>query len=553
MLANIFTKTIRDQWKAEAIGAVTVVAMFVLGMAMYRDMDLSVFTEFPSVFRSLIGVSETVDPASLAYGAIYGAYGAIAIIALAIWMGSISVAGEERNGTIGLLLGNPKSRATVLVSKAGSLVLLTALGCILMWGAGVIGPRLLNVDVAGMDVGAFVFHIFVNALFYGFLALAVGGWTGKGTLAGGIATGVMIVSFVGYGLLPLVERFEDGAKAFPWYYYEAGQPLLNGVDWGRLTVLFGGIVLFAAAAVVGVNRRDLRSQAPGTTLLDRLRDNPMTKRVVDHLAGSARVSAIWVKTASEHLAVLLITATFAGVMGVMIGPLFALIDNTLLNFAEEIPKAMLALFGGGDMGTPEGFYQSETFGMLAPIAVMIVTVTIGARAAATEEARNTMGLLLANPIRRSTVLLQKTVTMIIYAFVVGFATFAGVAGGSLIGGLDMSIGNIAATCLLVTLLGLAFGGLALAIGSATGRVRLGVFGAVSAALVSHVLNSFLPLSSNENVAGLAEWTPFHFYLGGDPLNNGLDWGHASVLVGLFLILVAAAVVLFQRRDLRQTD
>lgn len=101
MLANIFTKTIRDQWKAEAIGAVTVVAMFVLGMAMYRDMDLSVFTEFPSVFRSLIGVSETVDPASLAYGAIYGAYGAIAIIALAIWMGSISVAGEERNGTIG--------------------------------------------------------------------------------------------------------------------------------------------------------------------------------------------------------------------------------------------------------------------------------------------------------------------------------------------------------------------------------------------------------------------------------------------------------------------
>ena len=80
---------------------------------------------------------------------------------------------------------------------------------------------------------------------------------------------------------------------------------------------------------------------------------------------------------------------------------------------------------------------------------MIVTVTIGARAAATEEARNTMGLLLANPIRRSTVLLQKTVTMIIYAFVVGFATFAGVAGGSLIGGLDMSIGNIAATCLLV--------------------------------------------------------------------------------------------------------
>ena len=110
MLANIFTKTIRDQWKAEAIGAVTVVAMFVLGMAMYRDMDLSVFAEFPSVFRSLIGVSETVDPASLAYGAIYGAYGAIAIIALeqvVEIMVTLTISNDRKNPVIpgGVFIG----------------------------------------------------------------------------------------------------------------------------------------------------------------------------------------------------------------------------------------------------------------------------------------------------------------------------------------------------------------------------------------------------------------------------------------------------------------
>ncbi len=45
---------------------------------------------------------------------------------------------------------------------------------------------------------------------------------------------------------------------------------------------------------------------------------------------------------------------------------------------------------------------------------------------------------------------------------------------------------------------------------------------------------------------------FYYYLSSDPLINGMHWGHAAVLGGLFVILVAAAVVLFQRRDLRQT-
>jgi ABC-type transport system involved in multi-copper enzyme maturation permease subunit len=32
----------------------------------------------------------------------------------------------------------------------------------------------------------------------------------------------------------------------------------------------------------------------------------------------------------------------------------------------------------------------------------------------------------------------------------------------------------------------------------------------------------------------------------------MHWGHAAVLAGLFVILLALAVVFFQRRDLRQT-
>ena len=36
MLANVFTKTVRDRWKGEAIAAVTMAAMLLFGMAVYR-------------------------------------------------------------------------------------------------------------------------------------------------------------------------------------------------------------------------------------------------------------------------------------------------------------------------------------------------------------------------------------------------------------------------------------------------------------------------------------------------------------------------------------
>ncbi len=161
-----------------------------------------------------------------------------------------------------------------------------------------------------------------------------------------------------------------------------------------------------------------------------------------------------------------------------------------------------------------------------------------------------MGLLLANPIKRSTVVLEKTFAMVLYALIVGIALFAGVALGSVFGGLGMSPGRIAAATALGMLLGLVFGGLSLAISAATGRSRIAVFGTIGVALVFFVADGFLPLS--DSLAGLAKWTPVYYYLGSDPLVNGMHWGHGAVLLGLFVVLVAAAVWLFDRRDIRQT-
>ena len=549
MLTNVFTKTVADRWKGMGVGALTLGTFLLFGMAVYRDIDLSIYTTMPEIFRSIVNISAEADVASLAYGAIYSSYGAMTLAGLALAMGAAATAREERLGTIGLLLGNPKSRTSILLSKMAALAFLIGLTALALWAIGLIVPVILDVSITGTHVGALLFHMFAISLFFGLLATAVGAWTGSPSAAAGTSAGVMFISFIGSGLFPIIEGFEGLAKVFPWYYFIGGQPSINGIDWGHVAVLFAGAAVFAVAALIGFNRRDLKSQSVGTTIIDRLRANPMTQKMADRLAGSARVSRIWIKTASEHQGLLLVTAaTMFLMMGVMMGPMYALMDDALAGLSDQFPEVLLALFGGGDMGTPEGFYQIETFGMMAPIAVMVVTMVIGSGALAGEEEHNTMGLLLANPIRRSTVVAQKVIAMVLYAAIVGMAIFTGVAAGSLLGRLGMSIGNIAATSLLAVLVGLVFGALALTIGAATGRTNVATFGAIGAALVFYVLNAFVPF--NDALIGYARSSPFYYYLSSDPLNTGMHWGHGAILAAITIGLIGSAVVLFNRRDLR---
>jgi ABC-2 type transport system permease protein len=550
MLATVFTKAILDRWRGMAIGAASLAALLLFAMAVYRQIDLSIYTDLPEAFLTLVGIPEDADVASLAYNAIYNSYGSLAMGGLVIAMGAAAIAGEERKGTMAMLLGNPVSRTHVLVSKAAAMLLLVALGGLVLWAAGVAAPELLEVSVTGIHIGAFTVHLVGSTLFYGLLALAIGSWTGRSGMAAGTTAGVMVLSFFAVGIFPLVEGWEDLAKAFPWYYYSGSEPLLNGIHWGHLAALAAGSIVLFLIALVGVNRRDLRGPSTGVTLMDRLRTSPLTAGIANRLAGSARVSRIWVKTASEYQGLLFVVAALMfGVMGVLIGPIYNAIGEAVISLGEGFPEAMLALFGGGDLSTPEGYYQLESFGLMAPVAVMVVTITIGARALAGEEENRTMSLLLANPIPRSRVVVEKTLTMVLYALTVGFATFAGVTVGSWIGGLGMDVGNIAATSVLAVLIGLVFGALAMLLSAATGVVRFAIFVPVGAALIFHVMNAIGEL----NDAAWADWSPFHYYLGSDPLTNGMPWGHGALLAALVVLLLALAVPAFQRRDLRQVS
>lgn len=546
--SSVFTKASRDRIVGMAIAAALVAVMLMFGISVYRDVDLTLYYEnMPPEILEMMGIPIGADAAGLAFGSMYSFIGALTVAGIAISMGTGAIAGEEADGTIGILLANPRSRTSVLLSKAAAMIVVVAFGSGLLLGAGYLVPAVLEVDLAGYHVGALTLHVAVNAVFYGMLASAIGAWTGKPRVASATAIGVMVISYLGHGVLPLIPGTATVVEFLPWHYFARGAPNVNGVAWGDLAVLASASVVFLSAAVAGLNRRDLRTRTTGKSLLDTLREHPMTKRIAERIAGSARVSRIAMKTASEHQGLLVVCAIVMFYISLMMGPLYSLMDDAILDLASQFPDVLVAMVGGADMSTFEGFLQAEIFSITGPVTFGVLAILIGARAISGEEEKRTMGILLANPVKRSRVIGEKSLALVGYAFALGMVTFLGTVATVALSNSVVPLANVAATSLLLALLGLVFGGLSLAAGAATGKTRLASYIGAGAMVVGYFIWSFFPLS--ERFSAWARVSPFHYYLGSDPLMNGMNWVHAAVLIGVFAVLVLLSMWLFQRRDL----
>lgn len=553
MSTAIYTKSLRDRWVSTTVGMLATGLMLVLAMAAYQQIGTELYAELPESMRSIMGIPDGADPAALAYSVMLGMIGALTLAGLALSAGASSIAGEERDGTLAVLLANPRSRRAVLGSKLGAMWTLTAVGGLVIAGASWLAPSVLGVEIGATHVGAGVLHLAVNALLWGSVATAIGAVTGNRTTAAAGTGGLMVLSYFLVGLLPLAPSTAGLARVVPWYWFDGHDPLTNGVSPGYLAAQVGAIVLLTAVAWWGVEARDLTRPTGGrsllTTLVDRLQGDPRAARVLERLQGRARVGGIFARTLGQGRALLVVVSTILfAMMGLMMGAIYTALSATLAEVSASLPEAMLAFVGGGDMSTPEGWYQLETFGLMAPVATILVAVAAGARALAGEERDRTMGLLLANPVARRAVVLRKAAAMAVHTAVTGLALFAGVLGGSLLGGLGMSVGNIAAASLQATLLGLLFGTLALAVGAASGEVRRARVATTVAVGVAYLANALLSLGGD-----LSRWawvSPFDWYLGGEPLTRGFDWAGITLLGALAAVLLGVAVVLFDRRDLR---
>lgn len=236
-----------------------------------------------------------------------------------------------------------------------------------------------------------------------------------------------------------------------------------------------------------------------------------------------------------------------------LGSAFPTLQDNAADFEKMLdsyPEALRAMFNmveGVSLSTGPGFLHMELFSLVLPLLLIIFAVGFGARAVAGEEEEGTLDLVLSGPVGRVRLLAQQFAAMVALTFVVGLVNFVAILLAGAAFGMGLAPGRLAAAMFAAVLIGLVFGGLALAVGAVTGRRGVAVGVASAAALAAYLVFSLAEVVSWLGTVQKA--SPWYYYADSAPLLHGLEWAHAGVLAVIVAALVVAGGVALDRRDL----
>lgn len=213
---------------------------------------------------------------------------------------------------------------------------------------------------------------------------------------------------------------------------------------------------------------------------------------------------------------------------------------------EAMPPELITAMGFEAIATAGGYVQSTVYQLLGAILVLVCAIGLGGRLVAGAEEDGVLELEIAAPVSRTTVYLERLAALWLVALVLVAALTAALTALTSVMGMDVAITGLLAGSLGLWLFGGALGTLAFALGAATGRRGYAVGTAAAVATLSYVLAYLGPLV--EGAAWMEQLSPYHWYVGGDPLTDGVAWGGYGLLLALAVVAAVAGGLAFRRRD-----
>jgi ABC-2 type transport system permease protein len=176
-----------------------------------------------------------------------------------IGAGARAIAGEEEGRTLDLLLSTPIRRKEVLFDKWIALAV-SALGLTAALGLAIaiVGP-LFELRISIADLASACLMLYLLAVAFGTVALAVGCFTGRRGLANAITGAFATVTYVSNVLASAVDALAPLRPLSPFRWYLEPDPLIHGIAAVNLAVLVCITAVAYVAAWFSFERRDLRA------------------------------------------------------------------------------------------------------------------------------------------------------------------------------------------------------------------------------------------------------------------------------------------------------
>jgi len=261
MVWVLLTKSVSDRRTLTAVLGLLLIVMGAFVGALWPPMR-DTFADLSSglmddILRALPGADMTTG-AGWANAELMSMVAPAAIITVAVVSAARATAGEEEAKTLGMLLSAPVSRLMFLSVKTAAMTIhVLIVGAFLAVGL-MVGNLIGNLGLTPAGILGATAHTVLLGIFFGMVAILIGAATGNGRLTTA-GTGTLAgIAFVMSAILPLSNTLAEGAKASPWYYFNASNPLVNGFDPQHLAILAGASVVLASLAMVIFRARDLR-------------------------------------------------------------------------------------------------------------------------------------------------------------------------------------------------------------------------------------------------------------------------------------------------------
>jgi ABC-2 type transport system permease protein len=246
---------------------------------------------------------------------------------------------------------------------------------------------------------------------------------------------------------------------------------------------------------------------------------------------------------------LLVWSAAVAVVGGIYAAFWPTANNPELQKAiEAYPQALMEAMDFTDIATAAGYLNASVYGMIVPVLLLVYAITAGARIIAGDEIAGTLDLILAYPLSRSRLALQRfaafIVSLVIMDGVLWLAILALSGPANLEG---ISVAQFSAMHLHLLLFSVFFGAVAYSVGAASGSKSLALGSATGVAVFGYLAKGIFP--QVEALEWVENLSPFHWLNSKNPLRSGIQIGDALLMLGLASVLVAVGTWLLNRRDI----